>query len=205
MICITNAHFVCFKLFILIQWSFIDLVTSSSFIAFNQSSLLLSYDTSLWLSHSFTLHSLLSTSNSHPIPMQPTSPNAFPTNTHNKNKNKNKTTHDTPIAVFDAIPETTTAKTQAGFPTNSKIRCDSSQIACVMNRFPSSTLPIRSLRAVSHFALVASFSFPRLSAKSCGPAVLQRANCPARNRGVVWIRFYRWFIQLDFTSGRAST
>ena len=75
--------------------------------------------------------------------MQPTSPNAFPTNTHNKNKNKNKTTHDTPIAVFDAIPETTTAKTQAGFPTNSKIRCDSSQIACVMNRFPSSTLPIR--------------------------------------------------------------
>ena len=96
-----------------------------------------------------------------------------------------KTTHDTPSAVFDATPETTTAKTQAGFPTNSKIRCDSSQIACVMNRFPSSTLPIRSLRAVSHFALVASFSFPRLSAKSCGPAVLQRANCPARNRGVV--------------------
>lgn len=108
-------------------------------------------------------------------------PNAFPTNTHNKNK----TTHDTPSAVFDATPETMTAKTRAGFPTNSKIRCDSSQIACVMNRFPSSTLPIRSLRAVSHFALVASFSFPRLSAKSCGPAVLQRENCPARNRGVV--------------------
>lgn len=139
-----------------------------------------------WVIRSPSIHSY-----QHPITTHPTSPNAFPTNTHNKNKNKNKTTHDTPSAVFDATPETTTAKTQAGFPTNSKIRCDSSQIACVMNRFPSSTLPIRSLRAVSHFALVASFSFPRLSAKSCGPAVLQRANCPARNRGVVWIRFYR--------------
>ena len=141
-----------------------------------------------WVIRSPSIHSYL-----HPIyiPFSCIQHTKRFSNTHNKNKNKNKTTHDTPIAVFDAIPETTTAKTQAGFPTNSKIRCDSSQIACVMNRFPSSTLPIRSLRAVSHFALVASFSFPRLSAKSCGPAVLQRANCPARNRGVVWIRFYR--------------
>ena len=90
MICITNAHFVCFKLFILIQWSFIDLVTSSSFIAFNQSSFLTQYpDSSLWLNHSFTLHSLLSTSNSHPIAKQPTTNKHF-SNKHTQQKKKQK-------------------------------------------------------------------------------------------------------------------